>query len=227
MNENQEEQKVISLLNVYVMTYEQAQQLRMETMNRMRNWLRDTVPKEEWDEKDFSDKKILAGGIIPNNLMDLLEDRIIPMEKNFNKLIKREIKNYPLWDWLKDVRGISHILGARLLHRIDGKEFAQVSNLWSYAGLDGPGWRGRPHNWDLTSICYLIGDSFVKAGGEYRKVYDDRKEYERTKPPCEKCLEKDNEDRCSDGHIHNRAKRYAVKEFLKDLWVEMDRLKEE
>jgi hypothetical protein len=235
------EQKEMSLLNLYVMTYEQAQQLRLETMNRMRCWLRDTIPKEDWSGKNFSDKQVMENEELPLDIRQIVTDNLGQMEKDTKKMMKRALKNHPLWPWLKDTKGISIILAARLLHRIDGKEFPQVSNLWSYAGLDGSRWKGKPHNWELTSVCYLIGKSFVLVGkgGKYRKIYEERKEYEKTKPACDKCketraklegsnTEKDRErlekwikGQCSPGHIDNKARRYAVKEFLKDLWAEM------
>lgn len=71
----------------------------------------------------------------------------------------------------------------------------------------------------------MIGRSFQyqrKDGdSKYRAIYDERKEYEKTKPPCDKCLKNGNEEHCSDGHINNKAKRYAVKEFLKDYWAKL------
>ena len=216
-----------SLLNIYVQTYEQAQKLRLETMNRMRCWLRDTVPKEEWPcknpDRSFNDKMVRETDLLPNDLREFLK-YIEQLEKDAKKYMRREMKKHPLWPWLEGVRGIDTTLAARLLHRVgDLRRFPNVAKLWSYAGLDGPGWRGRPHNWGLTSVCYNIAESFQKQprlSGVYRDIYDARKEFENTKPPCEKCIEQGFEENCRPAHINNRARRYAVKEFLKDLWVE-------
>ncbi len=216
-----------SLLNIYVQTFEQAQHLRLETMNRMRCWARDSIPKDQWPnenpEKSFNDIAILNSTILPLDLRDFVQ-HIVGLEKDAAKMMKREMKQHPLWPFLESIRGMGPVLAARLLHRIDGKEFKQVSNLWSYCGLDGPGWRKNPHNWDLTSICFNIAESFQKqskGSGGYRDIYDARKEYEDTKPPCEKCKEQGFEEKCRPAHINNKARRYAVKMFLKDLWVEM------
>ena len=218
-----------SLLNIYVQTYEQAQKMRMETMNRIRCWLRDTKPKEEWPcqdaEKSFNDAYILSlpVGDIPNDLR-LMMAQIETLEKESAKWIKRELKNHELWPWLSSIKGMGPVLAGRLLHRIgDIKRFPNVAKLWSYCGLDGPGWRQRPHSWALTSICFNIAESFQKQktfSGGYRDIYDDRKEYEITKPACEKCKEAGFEEVCRPAHINNKARRYTVKEFLKDLWVE-------
>jgi hypothetical protein len=214
----------LSLLNIYVNTYEQAQKLRMETMNRMRCWLRDTVPKEEWSERKFSDDVLLTTTILPNDLRDFA-CHLMQLESDAGKYVRREMAKHPLWPWLSSIRGIGPILSARLLHRIDGKTFPSPAHLWSYCGLDGPGWRQKPHNWDLTAICYNIAESFQRQpalSGGYRDIYDARKQYEATKPPCDKCREQGFEDSCRPGHINNKARRYTVKCFLKDLWVQMN-----
>ena len=236
-----------SLLNIYVQTYEQSQKMRMETMNRIRCWLRDTKPKEEWPcqdpDKVFNDAyiKSLPVGEIPNDLR-LTIAHIEELEKESAKWIKRELKNHPLWPWLSGIKGIGPVLAGRLLHRIgDIRRFPNVANLWSYCGLDGLGWRKRPHNWALTSICFNIAESFQKQkmfSGGYRDIYDARKEYETTKPPCtaeqypplkkdkkgnpiyRDCLSRGFTECCRPAHINNKARRYAVKEFLKDLWIE-------
>lgn len=227
-----------SLLNIYVQTYEQAQKLRLETMNRMRCWLRDTIPKEEWSDKNFNDKNIMESEILPNDLRDFVK-HIEQLEKDAAKYLRREMKNNELWPWLSSIRGIGEILAGRLLHRLgDLKRFPSPAHLWSYCGLDGTGWRNRPHNWALTSICYNIAESFQKQpmlSGGYRDIYDNRKEYEQTKGWCGNCLtkaEKAQEKKtgekvireiCIPAHINNKARRYAVKEFLKDLWAESNK----
>ena len=212
-----------SLLNIYVQTFEQAQKLRLETNNRMRCWLRDTTPKEEWSDNKFNDTAIADAEELPNDLRHFIQS-IEQMEKDAKKMMRREMKKHKLWPWLESIRGIDTTLAARLMHRLGDikNKFPSPAHLWSYAGLDGPGWRQRPHSWGLTSICYNIADSFQKQpalSGGYRDIYDARKEYEATKPPCEKCKEQGFEEKCRPGHINNKARRYTVKEFLKDLWV--------
>ena len=207
-------------MSLYVDMFEQAQKLRLETMNRMRCWLRDTIPPEEWPDKDFSDKEILKEDYLPNDLRGL-NDLIMQLEKDSIKFLKKEIVNHELWPYLNDIKGIDVKIAGRLLHHLgDLERFPSPAHLWSYCGLDGPGWRKRPHNWTLTSICFNIAESFVKQRTpKYREIYDIRKEYEATKPPCEKCKEKGFEETCRPAHLNNKARRYAVKEFLKDLWI--------
>lgn len=212
-----------TLLKGYADTYEQATKLRIATMNRMRNWLRDTIPQEQWGETDFTDEKVTDKKIferLPNDLQCFVQ-MIEEFEKSAQKYLHKETKKHYMWSWLQSVRGIGPNLSAKLLSKLgDINRFPTVSHLWSYCGFDGAEWRGNKHNWALTSICYLISKQFVKQGDVYRKIYDVRKQYEATKPPCAKCLEQGFIESCRPGHIDNKARRYTVKQFLKDLWIE-------
>ena len=70
--------------------------------------------------------------------------------------------------------------------------------------------RGERAAYDLEAktVCYLIGISFVRCGGAYRAVYDERKAHltdtHRDWPPK---------------RVHLAAVRATVKRFLADLWV--------
>ena len=226
--------RLYTLLKGYADTYESAVKLRTETNNRMRCWLRDTMPQEEWGTTDFTDdslndKTVYAS--LPNDLRSFV-DMITEFEKASQKYLHKEVKKHYMWEWLNGIRGIGPNLAAKLLAKIgDLDKFPTVSHLWSYCGFDGADWRKNKHNWVLTSIGWLIAGQFVKQGDVYRKIYDQRKVYEKTKPWCGKCRSK-NEDTalpreyCTDGHIDNKARRYTVKQFLKDMWVENKKLQE-
>lgn len=82
------------------------------------------------------------------------------------------------------------------------------------------------YNAERRSLLWNIGESLVKAGGYYYEVYRARKEYEVAKaetaglqilPAAE--AKKVAESR-SKQHVHNRARRYAEKCLLRDLWCE-------
>ena len=73
---------------------------------------------------------------------------------------------------------------------------------------------------ERRSVFWNIGAALLKAQGKdenagpYRRIYDERKAYER--PRVE-----------SDGHAHNRALRYMTKRLLRDLWREWVRVAKE
>lgn len=69
---------------------------------------------------------------------------------------------------------------------------------------------GHTANWNpfLKTLSWKIGESFTKAGGFYRGVYDEaRAHYDKNTPDDSK------------GHNFAKAKRKAVKRFLSDLWI--------
>lgn len=233
------------LLLVYVETWESAEKLRMEMNNRIRCWYRDTFPKEEWKGMDFSDDNLKNIDDLPNDLRQFSAD-IKQLEKDALKWCKRElngskkenIEGNPLWlGFMKDVRGIAEKSACRLLKSLgDLNRFPSPAHLWSYCGMDGPGWKKRPHNWTLPKVCWNIASGFVKSKQKdkpsegYRLVYEQRKAYEQTRPWCGACRYAEEKkafdagelvrEKCIDKHIDNKARRYTVKMFLKDLWVE-------
>jgi hypothetical protein len=118
---------------------------------------------------------------------------------------------------------------------------ATAGQIWRFAGLDPTDvWekgQKRPWNASLKTLCWKIGESFVKVHNNpndyYGKLYAQRKAWE-----TEKNLKKDYADQAAaklakfdigkgtdaykayiqgflpDGRIHARAKRYATKIFL-------------
>jgi len=116
-----------------------------------------------------------------------------------------------------------------------------VGHIWRFAGLDPTSkWEKktrRPWNAALKTLCWKIGESFVKVSGDeaalYAQIYVKRKAQEVAKNEAgefadqaariltEKKLGKDTEafkaytaGQLPPAHIHARAKRYAVKLFL-------------
>ena len=70
--------------------------------------------------------------------------------------------------------------------------------------------RGERASYDMEAktICYLIGVSFVRCGGPYRDVYDERKAHLASTHP-----------EWPAKRMHLAAVRATVKRFLADLWV--------
>lgn len=71
--------------------------------------------------------------------------------------------------WSLRIRGIGPVLAAALFAHVNMERCPYVSSLWRFAGLDptarwGKGQR-RPWNAKLKTICWRIGDSFVKTSG--------------------------------------------------------------
>lgn len=166
-----------------------------------------------------------------------LEDyfkRFYDIEKDIAKHIAIVVKDEPMYEWLKSVKGIGAILAAALLSSIDIAKTQHASSVWKYAGL-APGQkrqRGKKLDFNpfLKKTCWLIGESFVKTKGEYRGIYDTSKMMYKNKFPKKilmvdekgkPILTRDGKKRYmySDGHLHNMAKRRCVKLFLSNFWA--------
>ncbi len=230
-----------TLLNVYASTYESVQALRMAQMNRMRCSLRDSIPREQWGDIDFSDEKLNDRKLyaaLPNDQREFV-DQIVAMEDSAERYLGREISKHPLWPWFAATRGIGEVLAGRLIHHLgDLQRFPSPAHLWSYCGLDGPDWRrktpeGRKtYSPKLNRLAWQCAESFqmqrVGASG-YREVYDRRKAYEASRPWCGGCWPKgadktSNREACTPGHINNKARRFTAKRFLADLWEQGQRV---
>jgi hypothetical protein len=123
-----------------------------------------------------------------------------------------------------------------------------TGQIWQFAGLAGDGqheWKAgtkRPWNQQLKTLCWKIGDSFVKFSNDercfYGRIYRERKEQEvafnamgRFRQHAENRLARDKKRGksskeaaayhehgfLSPGHLDLRARRYAVKLFLSHM----------
>lgn len=136
--------------------------------------------------------------------------------------LTRLVRRHFMADWIKQAPGIGLPGFARLMG-VTGPldRFATVSKLWAYLGMhvvDGVApkrQKGVKGNWSPQGrvLCHQIADSIVKLNrGKYRAVYDVRKARTGESHP-----------EWTQAHRHNDASRVAVKELLKDLWVEWQR----
>ena len=88
--------------------------------------------------------------------------------------------------WAKNIYGIGPVITAGLLAHIDIEQAPTVGHIWRFAGLDPTTkWnkgQKRPWNADLKTLCWKVGQSFMKFSGRedcfYGAIYRQRKEYE-------------------------------------------------
>lgn len=158
----------------------------------------------------------------PTNPLETYYERLYAVEKDIAKYLASSIKEHVMWKWLKTVKGIGPILASSLLTTIDITKADHVSSIWKYAGLapDQKRKKGEKINFNpfLKKTCWLIGESFVKTKGEYRKVYDASRKFYDEKFPHE--VKEKNRTLYTKGHKYAMAKRRAVKLFLSHFWTE-------
>ena len=143
-------------------------------------------------------------------------------EKEILKVIDYYLDRFPIWtEWLSKIEGVGPTLGAYIVSWLDPYKAPRPSSFWRYAGLhvvDGRApvrRKGEKADWNhrlRSKLLGVLGDQFVKRPqSTYGRIYRDYKhrlehhaQWRQTTP----------------GHRHRAAIRYAVKMFLKDLWME-------
>ena len=162
------------------------------------------------------------------------------LENSVAKVLDYWTRSQPLASWARGIMGIGPVISAGLMAHIDVTK-PTAGHIWRFAGLDptvawGKGEK-RPWNASLKTLCWKIGESFVKVSNNpksfYGRLYGERKNYENTRNnsgeyshQASEILNKKNigkgtvaygfyvQGLLPPGHIHARAKRWVVKLFL-------------
>jgi hypothetical protein len=201
-------------------SYYQIQQFRMESANNVR--------------------AAEAAGE-PTEFLVWMRDLTKRMESTVKSALNEYTETLVAARWAKSITGIGPVISAGLAAHIDIRRAQTAGAIWRFAGLDPTvRWekkQKRPWNAALKTLCWKIGESFVKVqnleGDVYGHVYVERKTAEIRRNLAglnadaarrilsEKDFRKDTKAKTAyergvlpDGHIHARAKRYAVKLFL-------------
>jgi len=164
------------------------------------------------------------------------------MEGQIKGALLKYVEAHEIGPWAMETVGVGPVIAAGIIARVDIHKAPTVGHIWRFAGLDptqkwGKG-KKRPWNADLKRICWLLGESFVKVGAHpdafYSRVYADRKqmEVERNEAGYNKEVALERAEKVGKdtdayksysignlppGHLHARAKRYAVKLWLAHL----------
>lgn len=197
--------------------YYQVQEFRKATANRVRSGDEEPTSVAEWTFRAFATTEEVV-----KTLLD---------EYTSLSVIGR---------WSKSMYGIGPVIAAGLMGHIDIERAPTVGHIWRFAGLDpsvrwAKGER-RPWNAQLKTLCWKIGDSFVKFHNRdeciYGKVYEERKALEVSRneagqfadQAAQTLADRNIKDKATravyeagrlpDGRIDLRARRYAVKLFL-------------
>jgi len=203
---------------------------------------------KEWSDKEIKELintakeqgKLTAKDEEMLNTLNALGDDSKKFEKAYLNKINGYVENEQLYtEYLSKISGVGGVIAAGLLGYCGYCEkFDTVSKLWSYAGMgiyngDIQKLRaGEKANWNpkLKVLCWKLGDSFVKCGKGYRKLYDQFKATYLAREDIieahkKMAAEKRKKDKSYKGdmgykaHIHAMAKRKVVKLFLSHLWV--------
>jgi len=218
--------------------YYSIQKQRVQASNRVKGLERDA-------EKEGNDAE-------PHDVLAWMFGQMDTLENQVKRVLAIYVETHGMNWFFDQTLGIGPVLASGLLAHIDIHQAPTVGHIWNFAGLNPDmEWKKgqkRPHNAQLKTICWKIGDSFVKLSGRddafYGQVYKKRKEREVAKNDASefadqaaKKLEKYKIGKNTDAykfysngklppaHLDMRARRYAVKLFLSHLhqcWHEQE-----
>jgi hypothetical protein len=188
----------------------------------------------------------------PHNVLSWLFQQDEILENQIKRALDKYTDNKEIGRWMKSIYGIGPVISAGLIAHIDIKRCNTVSPIWKFAGLDPTmKWekgKKRPWNAELKTLCWKIGQSFMKFSNHddcfYGHIYRRRKDYELSRnesganaalaaallPKFSKTTDAYKHllaNKLPPGQIDARARRYAVKMFLAHLhmiwfWFEND-----
>lgn len=215
-----------------------------ETLNTMEaRYLVDTYYQIQ-DFRKATANQCRSMGEEPHETLTHFQEQFEGIENDIKKALDVYTNSNAVGKWCKSIAGIGPVITAGLLAYIDIEKAPTVGHIWSFAGLDpAREWKKgekRPFNAGLKTLCWKIGQSFVKVSNNdkdvYGHIYKARKEYEQRKneageyaDQAKAKLEKYNigksteaykyysEGKLPPAHIQQRAERYAVKIFLSHL----------
>lgn len=183
----------------------------------------------------------VRGSEEPNAVLRYIYTDVRRLEERIAASLAAYVRHQPLSAWFEAQYGIGPIIAAGLMAHIDIERAPTAGHIYSYAGLvPGVEWKKgqrRPWNAALKTLCWKIGQSFLKfhRRGEchYGRIYAERKAYETARNEAGENAETARETLASrrfraetearrwleDGklppaQIDARARRYAVKMFL-------------
>jgi len=175
----------------------------------------------------------------PHAVLDWLSDNCTTLENQIKRALAAYSDSKPIGVWAKSICGIGDVISAGLIAHIDITKAPTYGSIWKYAGLDPSCvWEKktkRPWNAQLKTLCWKIGESFVKVSGNEKDFYGHLYALRKTElieqndalmfkdvalEKAEKVGKKTDAyksysiGKLPPAHIHARAKRVAVKLFL-------------
>jgi hypothetical protein len=126
-------------LRLLYQLYEEAQRTRIAHGERLRAIFQGRAMGGTGSGEEDADallKEVLSGGHAgAPSLLERAYRRAMDDEQSAADALRCAIALHPAWPWLSTVKGIGHLLAARLLSRLDVTRARTPSAFWAYCGL--------------------------------------------------------------------------------------------
>lgn len=111
----------------------------------------------------------------PNSVLVWLADQSTTLENQIKRALDKYTQAHPMGECMRQVKGIGPVLSAGLLAHIDISKAQTAGAIYRYAGLDPTmKWekgQKRPWNATLKTLCWKIGQSFMKLSNDEECFY--------------------------------------------------------
>lgn len=177
----------------------------------------------------------------PHTLLSWVAERTGALEGSIRSALGVYAAHNPVGRWSMSIVGIGPVISAGLLAHIDIERAPTAGHIWNFAGLNpGVTWEKgekRPWNAGLRTLCWKVGESFVKTQNHehsfYGPLYRERRAIEEAQNASGALADQAaakldrfkigkattayaaySQGILPDAHIYARSKRWVVKLFL-------------
>lgn len=126
----------------------------------------------------------ITDGEEPHQTLTWLFEQNKTLESQLKGALNVFVNSDSVGEWMTSIVGIGPVIAAGMLAHIDIEKAPTAGHIWNFAGLNpnqkwGKGQR-RPWNAQLKTLCWKLGESFVKVQNNeadvYGTLYAERKE---------------------------------------------------
>ena len=122
----------------------------------------------------------------PHETLAFFANNFRTLERNIKSVLQVYAESKPIGQWMLSICGIGPVISAGLMANIDITKVQTAGQIQAFAGLDPTReWNKgekRPYNARLKTLCWKIGQCFIKVQNNeedvYGKIFAIRKAYE-------------------------------------------------
>lgn len=130
---------------------------------------------QENRKRSANQERALAESGEPHVVVGWLAEQGAVLERSIKGALDVWGRHNALASWARKTKGIGPVLAAGLAAHIDLSKAPVAGSVWRFAGLDPTQrWekgKKRPWNASLKTLCWKIGESFVKVSGREGAFY--------------------------------------------------------
>lgn len=222
------EQNLVNLESIKRLTSDLRVAARTLTDNEARYMVDSYYMMQDMRIRTNNQVRALGESKEPSSVVNWAADQFDILETQIRNALDQYSAASPVGAWAREQYGVGPVIAAGLLAHIDIHKAPTVGHIWRYAGLDptskwGKGEK-RPWNATLKTLCWKIGESFVKTSNNeesfYGKIYKNRK-IEETKRNISGA---NAETALEISKARNLSKTADAKHWYSGTWIEMPKL---